>query len=196
MKKSKDGAGTMTGETRVSLVVGLLFIILFGLILSEITGVSGRDRSAQSAQAGTPAAPPRGGQIIPAAAQEPAHSPEAFPEPPRQAVEPARSAVLPPPLPRLPSSAAGATVAPAPAPARVEPARAVPPVADAAEASEAQVRTHVVRAGETLGRIAATYYGQANAAKGVKLILEANRDRVESAARLRINTELAIPPMK
>ncbi|MCY2929147.1 MAG: LysM domain-containing protein, partial [Planctomycetota bacterium] len=90
----------------------------------------------------------------------------------------------------------GAAVAPAPAPSRVEPARAVPPVADAAAAVDAPARTHVVRGGETLGRIAATYYGQANVTKGVKLILEANRDRVESASRLRINTELAIPPMK
>ncbi|MCY2929146.1 MAG: hypothetical protein NTV86_06555, partial [Planctomycetota bacterium] len=104
MKKSKDGAGTMTGETRVSLVVGLLFIILFGLILSEITGVSGRDSSAPSARASTPAALPRGGPIVPAAAREPGLDPNAFPPvPPRRSPEAIQSPVLPPPLPRLPS---------------------------------------------------------------------------------------------
>ena len=64
------------------------------------------------------------------------------------------------------------------------------------EADAPAAGTHVVRSGETLSRIAAACYGQANAAKGIKVILEANRDRIESAARLRIGAELIIPPMK
>lgn len=184
----------MTGETRVSLVVGLLFIILFGLILSEITGSSGREsvfRNVRQVEAAS-----RGGQIGPASAQEPAPSgPSEAIEAPRSAVPVfERAPVLPPSLPRPPSmvvTPARPTESARSAPARVEPAPVAP-----AQTGEAQSKTHVVRSGETLSRIAAIYYGQANAARGVKLILDVNRDRVESAARLRINAELIIPPMK
>ena len=180
MKKSKDGAKTMTGETRVSLVVGLLFIILFGLILSEITGGSGRGSSPEGVR-GTVAseAAGRGGEFGPAAARglEQSRLPGVS-ERPRRVPPPAEVPVLPPSLPRPPATEV--------APARVEPVQVVQP----------STKTHVVQSGETLSRIAAAYYGQANSARGVKLIMEANRDRVETAARLRINAELIIPPMK
>lgn len=175
----------MTGETRVSLVVGLLFIILFGLILSQITGVSDRDSSSRGVRSAASAASAgRGGQLGPASAQEPL-----LPRLPGSSEPPARPAVteptpvLPPVLPRLPVMGG--------VPARVETARVEP-----AQGGEPQAQTHVVRSGETLSRIAAAYYGQANAGRGLKVILEANRDRVESAARLRIGAELIIPPMK
>ncbi|MCY2925749.1 MAG: hypothetical protein NT031_09965, partial [Planctomycetota bacterium] len=167
----------MTGETRVSLVVGLLFIILFGLILSQITGVPDRDSSSRGVRSEASAAPAgRGGQLGPASAQEPV-----MPRLPSSSEAPARPAVtepapvLPPVLPRLPAMGG--------APARVGPARVEPARVEPAQGGELEAKTHVVRSGETLSRIAAAYYGQANAGRGLKVILEANRDRVESAAR-------------
>jgi nucleoid-associated protein YgaU len=164
----------MTDETRVSLVVGLLFIIMFGLILSEITGKTRRDGAPAGAQ-GQTGSSPGGDGVRPASARDvttpPLPSGRRSPTP----VPPAEEPVAPPPP----------LAGPAPAPARPE---AAPGAGD--------VKKHVVRSGETLGRIAAACYGQTNAARGVKLILEANRDRLPNPNRMPVHTELVIPPLR
>lgn len=66
----------------------------------------------------------------------------------------------------------------APPPARVEPAKIV--------------ATHTVGSGESLGKIAARYYGRATPSR-INAIFDVNRDRLTSIHAVRVGDELRIP---
>jgi LysM repeat protein len=75
---------------------------------------------------------------------------------------------------------------------RVDPSLA-PPAAQAAAASAVAGtggRTYKVQAGDTLSKIAKEFYGDANK---YHRIFEANRDKLESADKIRAGQELIIP---
>lgn len=167
---TKDGVDNMTGETRVSLVVGLLFIIFFGLIISRLT----ENKSPAGRGGQTASAPPAPYGVREGAA-------------PRDTVTPRL----------IDDSHAPTPVTPAPpAPVKPEQARPTPAPAPVKAAASTEARKHLVKPGETLSRIAGAYYGQGNAARGVEAILKANADRVAGAKSLRVNTELTIPPLR
>lgn len=84
---------------------------------------------------------------------------------------------------------AARAAAPRAAPPAATPAASVPAAAVAPTAATPQV--HVVQAGETLGTIAARYYG--TPAKWAT-IYQANRNRVPDANNVRVGTRLDIPP--
>ena len=67
---------------------------------------------------------------------------------------------------------------------------AVRPLAVAPAAPVASGRTHVVKEGETLGTIAARYYGSVDA---FSRLFEANRDRVQDPNLIYVGQNLRIP---
>jgi nucleoid-associated protein YgaU len=204
----------MTKETRVGLLVGMLFIIAFGLILAELTG--------------TDAAPP-----APAAAEEAlgayAHAPviEDVPLPYEGSADPrpgdavvsfgpgpppgltdgavVQATMTPPPggadrggvaeMELHPGPAVlaargteGAALLPKPAP------RPTPSPAPAPRPPAPRRRIHEVQANDTLIRIARRVYGKENELH-YKLIYKANRRILPDEATLSIGQKLVIPPL-
>jgi len=205
----------MTRETRIGLLVGLLFIIMFGLVLSELAGTStpasveGQDLVSSGgiedvitrysdlptpppARTDPPArpvlalAPAPGGRSIPASAP---------------VAPPAAPVDAPPPIsPRDMLAAIGDDAAPIRSVPVVLPPRGAgttpaPGLADAPPppAPPAQ-RTYTVQPGDTLTRIARKVYGPGNENE-YKRILEANKKTVKDETRLQVNQVLTIPPL-
>ncbi|MCJ7544814.1 MAG: LysM peptidoglycan-binding domain-containing protein [Phycisphaerae bacterium] len=206
----------MTRETRIGLLVGLGFIITFGLVLTELTG-SGRpgtepaslNDSAELALAPaediSPAVvhaqdlPPRvgapaaalmaAGQDAPAQAGTPAEPPAA------EVVAVVHSGG------DTPSPAAGGpaaliaqgspriTIA---AELEAPPPAAVPVVSPAPAAAATPARTYVVQPGDSLVKIARKVYGD-DPRDGYKRILEANCDRITDPSLIRVGQVLVIP---
>lgn len=86
------------------------------------------------------------------------------------------AAAAPSTAPRKPTAKTKPTAAPAPAPTAPAPAAAA--------------RTHVVSAGETLGTIAARYYGSP---AQWNRIYKANQDQIQNPNNVRVGTTLVIP---
>ncbi len=211
----------MSKETRIGLLVGLLFIIMFGLVLSELTGTS--------------QLPP-----VPAAAEEHvgayAHTPVIDdygvpPVPPRPTAPPSpevsRShravasaggtgtveSVLSGPAVRVPRGGviesevrSGAHVLAAHEAGRgersepaVTPVPAAPPAPAAAPTRRADPpaprrRVYTVQPNDSLIRIARKVYG-ADKAMEYKRIYRANRGELQDEGTVRIGQELVIPPL-
>ncbi len=198
----------MTKETRIGLLVGLLFIVAFGLVLSEL--------------AGTDSSPP-----APAAAEENfesyAHTPvieEAFPFAERVAAG-RRS---PGPSDGQPAAGGGvaavevslsdplaegdrgggmieaieAEVSPGPAVLAATDRRTPPippaPAPTPAPAPPPRRRVYTVQPNDTLIRIARRLYGPGNDML-YKRIYKANRDVLVDESTLEIGQELVIPPL-
>jgi len=192
----------MTKETRFGLLVGMVFIIAFGLILSELTG--------------TDAAPP-----VPPAEEEYlgayGHAPSIEDVPllpeagravaslsgPPGSVAPGPGAVVEATLSHRPGIAGArslveAQVHPRPAvlaatveprDAAVESRRPPPPVARAPRR-----RVYVVQPGDTLIRIARKVYGRGKDLE-YKRIYNANKSALPDESTLSIGQELVIPPL-
>jgi nucleoid-associated protein YgaU len=202
----------MTRETRIGLLVGLGFIIMFGLVLTELTGTGNssplpsslKDDSAILAKV-TPASdvspavinplgsPPRLGPPTPAggtplAASAPqSAAPAQPPEEPQvvAVVQRTADAPLPAAAPAQPSAGAAGP----PEPPKVTPAADVSPVAQAAPA-----RTYTVQPKDTLIKIARKMYGP-DQENEYKRILEANKDKIKDPAVLTAGQELTIPEL-
>jgi len=176
----------MTRDVRIVLLVGLVFIFLFGLVLG--------DRTLRLSE-GSPSRPPAvaSGPVRPApeiaasrmvGIQDPflARRRPLAPAPGpghRAAVERADLPVhmtdraLPPPVPLAARVPAADPTGPAPAP---------------------RPQTYTAVAGDSLIVIARKLYGRQNQGK-YKLIFEANRDRLADENSLKLGQELIIPPL-
>lgn len=211
----------MTRETRISLLVGLGFIITFGLVLTELTGSGKPPAQPVPLQDSTELAlapaedispvvvhaqdlPPRLGAPIrpsPAAALMAAGR-----DAPPQAATPADA-----PAPELvavvhrsdETSSPAADLLAAPvglgspritraAELEAPPPAPVPAVSPAPVAAAAPARTYTVQAGDSLIRIARKVYGD-DPRDGYRRILEANRDRISDPSLIRVGQVLVIP---
>ncbi len=193
----------MTRETRIGLLVGLGFIIMFGLVLTELTG------------SGRPEPPPTSLADGEQLALAPAPAEEISPVVVDRAGEPPR---LGPPLYPSPSMTLTASddsaddqpagsrrvVAVVPvghdgqadeAPVAVTPAAQIASAFDAATGQRAiPPRTYVVKPNDSLIRIAAKVYGPAHRREYMR-IYEANRDKLADPSIVVVGQELVIPPL-
>ncbi|HAU38074.1 MAG TPA: hypothetical protein DCX07_10215 [Phycisphaerales bacterium] len=175
----------MTRETRIGLLVGFAFIVAFGLVLSELTG-TGKPPSPAVASTDN-VAPESWSPVIelnvaPSPPAEPVATREAAPSP-----EPATVAVSLEPSQDLP---VGAVVR-----AEVLPRSAETPATATSEPAPAPAaRTYVVRAGDSLIKIARTVYG-AGREREYKRIYEANKNLMPDEATVIVGQELTIPPL-
>ena len=165
----------MTRETKIALLVGLVFIICFGVILGEAR----TDRM--------PPVRPTVTAAVDLAKGEPC-----------AAVGPAPRATGPaigPLAPVQPTGTIGATVPPPPPPAPVQQAAATPEPSRApttAPAAAPARQLYRVAAKDTLYSIAGKVYGRGNE-RHYQLIQQANPGL--NPAGLRVGQELVIPPM-
>lgn len=186
----------MTKHTRIAMLVGLLFIVLFGIILTELTGAA--------PEGVEPVAVPRSGvvHVVPVV-REPAGGPAptvaavaASACPPERAPEvPGRNSADAPrlvevsfpqsPGPRVGAPAAVIEVSSSPA----EPAEATP-TAPARSQNRPPVRTYTVQKGDSLYRIAERFYGDGTQ---YKRLVEANADRISDPGHITAGIELVIP---
>ncbi|MCD4823062.1 MAG: LysM peptidoglycan-binding domain-containing protein [Phycisphaerae bacterium] len=199
----------MTREAKVGLLLGLVFIVAFGMILSEIQGVD--DAHAQpeaAAVVGTNYYQPN-----PLPQEELAMGPGQF-----RAVEP-RYAKRKPAGRNEGIASAGATSPGGtqrpdgftPATIRHQPTETRPadtsldtiptghtprdatPQISAVQPAPPRQRTYRVKANDSLYKIARVVYGQRNGHLFNK-IYEANRDRLDDASSIRVGQVLVIPP--
>jgi len=199
----------MTRETRIGLIVGLMFIVLFGVVLSELGPTHQEPAEQPDRIAGDfyidapvmPSAPVRPrhreSPLVArrrAAAQSPAPAPgvqqrRVRPRPTTPVRETARPAT------RTPRRVVGPTVPPAPSPRRTDRremtinefarSRGVP-------AAGGNSRTYVTRRGDNLTAIARKFYRTPNR-KAVMKIYNANRSVLPSPDSLGVGVKIVIP---
>jgi len=152
-------------------LLGLLFLIVAGVIAYDSWNSSGADDPVQTARGGDDDAAERVEINVRNGPAEPTPRPSEpslsfYPDPDvvQPQPRPRRPVILPPPTPR--------------------PAPSVKPQPSAA-------RTHLVRSGESLERIALHYY---NTRKGIAWIVSANS--LKNANRIYVNQKLVIPARK
>jgi nucleoid-associated protein YgaU len=201
----------MTRETRIGLLVGLGFIVMFGLVLTELTGTGKpsplpsnlKDDTAFLAKV-TPASdvspavinplgsPPRLGPPTPSggtpltASSPQSPSPSEPPEEPQVVAVVQRTADAPLPAASTPQPPVAAGL---PEQAKITPAADVSPVAAAAPA-----RTYTVQPKDSLIKIARKMYG-ADQENEYQRIFEANKDKIKDPAVLTAGQELTIPEL-
>ncbi len=208
----------MTRETRVGLLLGLVMIVAIGMILSDVTQVGPQDQASPAtvrpdyySQRDVPLEdvafrPGRPEPIRPTVAIRP-------PALPAQARQVAMSIVVP--VERRPARLASANIlrqditsAAQPQPAATRPVltgRPVvleridsprPAIAQASPAklspaqAQARQKIYTVQPDDSLCKIAAKVYGRADL---YKKIYEANRDKVDDPASIRVGQKLVIP---
>lgn len=106
------------------------------------------------------------------------------------------STAAPPPAKATPPSAKPATASADPSPAANKPAASAAPASTStakapATTSAGGVRTHTVAAGDTLGSLAAKYYGKSS---DWPIIQKANKDVLKGSTDLKLGMKLKIPP--
>jgi nucleoid-associated protein YgaU len=180
----------MTRETRIGLLVGVGFIITFGLVLTELTGTGKPMPPTVSVLDSTLALTPA--EDISPVVVHPQEVPPALGVPLQPSPSPATAMMAagqdaPAPLPshasvQTPEILAVASLAPAPAPAAPAPPAAAPPAA----------RTYTVRPGDSLIKIARKVYGPGRD-EDYRRIYEANRDKLTSPSLLAVGQVLVIP---
>lgn len=206
----------MTRETRIGLLVGLGFIVMFGLVLTELTGGSQsaplpgslKDaamlRMASSADVSPVVVEPRVlsprlGPAVPQASGTPLMA--AGGEAPHPG--PAVAAVIQSPVPG--SRQMAAALAPeAPSPVRVTSADELvlvavvsvdpAPSAPAAASPPAAARTYTVQSGDSLIKIARKVYGP-DRQREYRRIYEANRGALASPETIPVGQVLVIPEL-
>ena len=193
----------MTRETRIALLVGLAFIVLFGLVLGQ--------RSRSLGTAAGPGAPAPGTSPLPEAAgpemvtasmdaladrlalqPQPVHDRSGGQAPPRpEAARTAHLVARQPPGPEPPPAAPPRQEVPIhPVGAdSAEPARPARPV----RPEPPPVRTYKVVPGDTLIKIARKMYGREHEQEYLR-IYRANQNRLRDPSRLQIGQVLVIPP--
>jgi nucleoid-associated protein YgaU len=200
----------MTRETRIAMLVGLLFIIMFGLVISELTGgstlpatlkarndraVAQRyapvlqvdppppgDAPAEALASGGPASPSLGG---------PGHGTLTIADHPVDSCSVAEVVVVrnetERPAERAPERRPIETIAVAPTPAPALPASTPAPALPPA-------KKYVVKSRDTLTKIARAEYGPENE-RLLALIRQANKDALRGGDEsLQVGMELVIPP--
>jgi len=188
----------MTRDVRIVLLVGLIFIFLFGLVLGDRTLRLSEGTAARASAVPPPPVRPSPEMVAPRIAstdrsvlarrrpRAPAPGPARVT--PAGGIAPARRGpsapaphaadrVLPSPLP-LVARAPGTPAERASAPPAVRPRR----------------QTYTVRPGDRLITIARALWGRENQGK-YKLIYEANRDKLPDEHSLQVGQVLVIPPL-
>jgi nucleoid-associated protein YgaU len=187
----------MTRETRIGLLVGLVFIVMFGLVLTELTGTKSASdpkgaRDDQTQLVWSPQA-----QDVSPSVAGPGLSQQASPPTPAQAVPPVPLAADYRPITAAPEPAAAvANQKPIP---DAQPAAPVEDIALAEPASnntqaDAAAASYKVQKGDTLYSLASRYYGAANAGQ-YRVILQANRAALGTKNTLQVGQALVIPPL-
>lgn len=167
----------MTHETRIALLVGLVFIVLFGLVLGQRSiSFSKSYNSLQSAKPDVLSASLPGPEVVSSVFCERSDRPVLAPpaDSPRQLA----------PLSEQRRDEPGDSAPAAPEIQPVQPVRAVSPP---------MLRTYRVRSGDTLIGIARKVYGRRREGDHLR-IYRANRDKLPSPAALSIGQVLVIPP--
>ena len=165
----------MTHETRIALLVGLVFIVLFGLVLGQ-RSIS-FSKSYRSSQSAAPAASPPGPEVVSAEFCE--RDDRSVLAPSTESSRPAES---------VSQQRDGSGVS-APAASNTQPAPVVRLV------SPPRLRTYRVRSGDTLIGIARKVYGRRREGEHLR-IYRANRDKLTSPAALSVGQVLVIPPLR
>ena len=189
----------MTKETRIGLLVGLVFIVMFGLVLSELTGKS-------------PSTPPRVTMDSPDSAKAyklppleeySAAAPSPAPAAPRDAAPSTDMvALVPPPADGAPSVIRSLTLPPqdtprGPSEVRItmDPTRATmvsgTPTAPLPVATP-DFKVYVVQDKDTLIKIARKVYGPTHEGE-YKKILQANSDVLKDEKGLKLGMKLKVP---
>ncbi|MFP3937711.1 MAG: LysM peptidoglycan-binding domain-containing protein [Phycisphaerae bacterium] len=166
----------MTRETRIGLVVGLLFIIAFGLVLSELTGTASGpgEPDMASAEESSRESPVPVSHESPAAVE-------------RRTLAAERDNSASQQRESESSDADSAEEEEAPAPTGADRSQALEHTQRARTAGA----VYTVRSGDTLVDIAERFYGSR---RKYRRILEANADRVDDPGALKVGDELVIPP--
>jgi len=189
----------MTRETRIGLLVGLAFIVMFGLVLSELTGPND---AAQTPPRQLTEAVTEGWSPIIELPVEPEIA-AAAPQP-HYAAAGAGQIV---PADEAPAVVVSSLVAPRdaspsetvhallhqPAPAAPAPAGLPAPVAAASPGGEAP-RVYTVAPGDSLAKIARAVYGPQHEGE-YRRIYEANRNVLSDESVVQVGQELVIPPL-
>ncbi|HUT56350.1 MAG TPA: LysM peptidoglycan-binding domain-containing protein [Phycisphaerae bacterium] len=174
----------MTRETRIAMLVGLLFIVMFGLVLSELTGSS------------SPPAPLTASDDPPPPARK--YAPvldDQAPQPQQDLVDVALEDADE-------TQQAGVVLRDQDSVVEVEVVRSDTRdqtdsdagVALVDRARKTAVRTYTVKPGDNLIKIARKEYGRQHESQ-YKRIREANKDRIPNERRLSVGTVLVIPPL-
>ena len=181
----------MTRETRIGLLVGLAFIVTFGLVLSELTGVAGPSSAARTTE------------VALAELEQPGWSPVIEPLP-IAAAEPRkpkarRVAVRTGQQPQQPVRLAATNAQPLRSQAKQTPEMDLDQLRRyfAVSAADRQTcrpsgRAYVVREGDNLSKIARRTLNDGSRSAVMK-IYDANRDKLSSPDMLPVGVELRIP---
>ena len=194
----------MTSETRIGLIVGLMFIVLFGVVLSEL-GTSGEiAQNETDAPSGrfyveapvirTPEVRPQPEERALTATEAPGRPAERAPRRTVPEREPRRT----PPTRR--------TTPPRPTPPVTTPPRTIPPVTTpprgghieltpeqlAAYSRTGRSRVYVTRRGDNLTALARKFY-RTSSRKAVMKIFNANRTVLRSPDTLGVGVKIVIP---
>ncbi len=160
----------MTHETRIALLVGLVFIVLFGLVLGQRSiSFSKSHHSSQSAMPGVSASSPPGPEVVSAVFCERSNRPVLAPSEQERVVPDVSAASAPPAAPDT------------------------QPVPVVRVISPPSLRTYRVRSGDTLIGIARKVYGRRCEGEHLR-IYRANRDKLSSPEALSVGQVLVIPP--
>ncbi len=196
----------MTRETRIGLLVGLVFIVLFGLVISGLTG------SSSAPVSGPPAIEPERPLVVLSDPHRRGGIPEAVVVSPTPILRERQDGTVdvrvdahgPSGSNRL--AAIETLVARPSAPVGVPggtrddavtvPVETLRPDAPSVPliVPAPRVRTYVVQQGDSLIRIAAKEYGEERKME-YKRIFEANRDKLTSESTVVVGQELIIPPL-
>jgi nucleoid-associated protein YgaU len=195
----------MTRETRIAMLVGLLFIVMFGLVVSELTG-GGSAAAPMKTRDGAAIAPKYAPliQVRPEAAGERPAPRAVSPESPG-GLELARHVpdacstfvdvemvrrVTPPPAEPAPSPPTG----PESSRGNIERVALVEEAPAAPAPPAAPAKKYVVKAKDNLIKIARAEYGAGNE-KHFVLIQQANKELLKGGTALVVGWELVIPPL-
>jgi nucleoid-associated protein YgaU len=191
----------MTRETRVGLLVGLMLIVMFGLVLSELAGKQdGPESPLRAIARDDPTA--RGGPVIEdpsplvvrrtelaAGRHEPAVAVHPLPDPTPGTVDVAILPADPGPRTAVAEVVSRREAAPGPTARPADPVVAVGPTPPAPIGQK-----YVVQPNDSLIKIARKCYGENNV-REYKRIYEANKGILSSESFVPVGKELVIPPL-
>ena len=206
----------MTRQTRIGLLVALAFIIMFGLVLGELSETATPTPAPTAMEDISTYAHTSAVEAIPVETIEENFSRETnWPVGPEVVgvidVDRTTLAARTPEREPAPAAPSHAAVAPAASPGRPDVSQIVPPstvhaaaspparsasaaLPAAARPTPGAPRTHTVQPGDNLTRIARKYYGPEHETK-YKRIYQANRDKMADESTLQVGMVLVIPPM-
>jgi len=185
----------MTRETRIGLLVGLVFIVMFGVVLTELTGTKSSEPARiveePSALNWMPTIEDISPAIVPPAPAL-AQAGKAQPAEPNQAPAPGVALAAAEPVGAGSGAETEVPAGPEPVPAAQS---ALAPAAPSGQTPVPEVIRHTVRPKDSLIKIARMYYGPGNG-KLYRRILQANRDVIKDESLLQVGQVLRIPPLE